>query len=106
MTYIKGNADSHHIWTYMMLLICTKPFNTITMKLFRLDFASLLVRYYLLMAVVLIAGFTGMWWLAFLGLPIVLSCLAGCVFNGRSQKASHTGHATITRHDGSVQTAA
>ena len=55
------------------------------MKMFQLSFATLMWRYYLLMLVVLAAGFSGIWWLAFLGLPIVLSCLAGVSFGKRPE---------------------
>ena len=47
------------------------------MKLFQLSFDKLLVRFYLLMLVVLVAGFTGLWWLAMLALPIFFTALMG-----------------------------
>ncbi|MDX1478826.1 MAG: hypothetical protein R3301_14030 [Saprospiraceae bacterium] len=45
------------------------------MKLFRLNFATIVLRYYLMMLIVIVAGFTGQWWLATLALPVFLSCL-------------------------------
>lgn len=47
------------------------------MTFFRLSVAGLVLRFYLLMAVVLVAGFTGAWALALLALPIFLSCMLG-----------------------------
>ena len=56
------------------------------MKMFRLNFETLLLRYYLMMAAVIIAGFVGNWWLALIALPIFLTCLAGVRFGkGRSE---------------------
>ena len=50
------------------------------MKLFRLNFATLLIRYYLMMVAVILAGFSGNWWLALIALPIFMSCLTGVTF--------------------------
>lgn len=47
------------------------------MKLFGLSLETLMIRFYLLMLVVIVAGFTGLWWLAFLALPIFFSALMG-----------------------------
>lgn len=33
-----------------------------------------------MMAVVILAGFTGMWWFALLALPIFFTCLTGLTF--------------------------
>ena len=41
--------------------------------MFKLSFAGVVMRFYLMMAVVIIAGFSGQWWLAILALPIFLS---------------------------------
>ncbi len=49
--------------------------------MFRLNFADLMLRYYLMMAAVIFAGFSGMWWLALLALPIFLTCLLGLTFD-------------------------
>lgn len=54
------------------------------MNFFELSITGLIVRFYLLMAVVLVAGFTGVWALALLGLPIFLSCMNGVTF-GKKQ---------------------
>lgn len=47
------------------------------MKVFKLNIAGLVIRFYLLMAVVLVGGFTGFWWIALLALPIFLSAMLG-----------------------------
>jgi hypothetical protein len=58
----------------------------ITMKAFGLGLGTMLLRYYLMMLVVVAAGFTGQWWLAVLALPIFLSTVLGVRFS-RSDKA-------------------
>lgn len=45
--------------------------------MFKLSIAGVVIRFYLMMAVVIIGGFTGMWWLAILALPIFLSAMVG-----------------------------
>ena len=41
------------------------------------SFKNMMLRYYLMMAVIIVAGFTGQWWLALLGLPIFLMAIMG-----------------------------
>ena len=50
------------------------------MKLFELSIGTLMLRYYLMMGVVIVGGFSGNWWLAFLALPILMTCLMGMTF--------------------------
>ena len=45
------------------------------MKAFEAKFETVIMRFYLMMAVVIFAGFTGVWWLAVLALPIFLSSM-------------------------------
>jgi hypothetical protein len=47
------------------------------MKLYHVSFSGLIIRFYLMMAVVLIAGYSGMWMISLLALPIFLSCMLG-----------------------------
>ncbi len=47
------------------------------MKAFETNFANVLVRFYLMMAVVIIAGFTGFWALGLLALPLFLGAILG-----------------------------
>ncbi|MEO1518435.1 MAG: hypothetical protein AAFV95_25680 [Bacteroidota bacterium] len=56
-----------------------------TIKLCQLDLAQLLIRYYLMMTVVFIAGFTGTWLLAILALPIFLTAILGMRFEFNAQ---------------------
>lgn len=53
------------------------------MKFFELSIAGLIARFYLLMAVVIAAGFSGYWALALLALPIFLSCMTGATLAKR-----------------------
>lgn len=47
------------------------------MKAFNLRLDTLILRFYLMMLVIIIAGFAGMWALSFLALPIFMTCLMG-----------------------------
>jgi hypothetical protein len=44
---------------------------------FEANFAKILTRFYLMMGVVLVAGFTGYWLLGLLALPIFLTAILG-----------------------------
>lgn len=59
------------------------------MKPFKLNVGTLLLRYYLMMMVILAAGFSGQWWLAILALPIFLSTLMGVSFGKAAE--NHKG---------------
>ncbi|MEO1262638.1 MAG: hypothetical protein AAFZ15_27780 [Bacteroidota bacterium] len=60
------------------------------MKYFEANFATVVLRFYLMVGVVLLAGFTGMWWLAFLALPIVLSCMLCIKFTDKKEVKENT----------------
>jgi len=47
------------------------------MTAFNANFATVVNRFFLMMAVIIVAGFTGIWTLAFLGLPIFLTGIMG-----------------------------
>ncbi len=47
------------------------------MQAFEANFVNVLVRFYLMMAVVIVAGFTGFWPLALLALPVFLTAILG-----------------------------
>ena len=49
----------------------------IRLAAYELSVASVVLRFYLLMTVVLVAGFTGLWYLGLLALPIFLSTMLG-----------------------------
>jgi len=51
-----------------------------------LGIAKIILRFYLMMAVVILAGFTGAWWLAILALPIFMSTILGVHFSKEEEK--------------------
>ncbi|MFN7118522.1 MAG: hypothetical protein ACK4TA_17120 [Saprospiraceae bacterium] len=59
------------------------------MKAFELSLGTVILRFYLMMLIVIAAGFIGQWWLAVLALPVFLSIMAGITFSGkRKQEAT------------------
>ena len=56
------------------------------MKAFKSNISTFIIRLYLMMAVVFLAGFTGFWWLAALALPIFLSALLSVRFFDKKKK--------------------
>ncbi len=61
----------------------------------RLSIVGLILRFYLLMAVVIIGFFTGQMWLAALGLPILLSAMLGIRFHKTGSTDTHQQPASI-----------
>ncbi len=57
------------------------------MKSFELGLGTMLLRYYLMMMIIIAAGFIGEWWLAILSLPVFLSTILGISF-GKNQAAA------------------
>ena len=53
------------------------------MKLFQVDFSTLILRFYLIMAIVIGAFFLGQPWLAALSLPVFFITLMGIKFSFR-----------------------
>jgi len=51
------------------------------MKFLQLPLDTLMYRFYLMMAIVIVAGFTGLWFVAMLALPVFFSALLGISFN-------------------------
>jgi len=47
------------------------------MKQFNINIGTMILRFYLMMLVVIIAGFLDQWWLAILAFPIFLSSMLG-----------------------------
>ena len=61
------------------------------MRFFDINLVTVLVRFYLMMAAVIVGLFTGLNWLAFLALPIFLSIMLGVTFRKESKrKTSNT----------------
>ena len=50
-------------------------------KFFNLNFGTVLLRFYLMMGVVIAAGFSGYWLVGLLALPIFLSIMLGISLN-------------------------
>lgn len=65
------------------------------MKLFELNFAQMLIRYYLMMMVIIVAGFIGQWWLAGLGFFLFLGAIMGAKL-GKSKKAEKEAGKVVT----------
>ncbi len=51
------------------------------MKLLHLSIGTLILRFYLMMAIIIIAGFSGLWVLSVLAILVFYSCLMGIQFN-------------------------
>ena len=73
------------------------------MKLLRLSIGTLVLRFYLMMAIILIAGFSGIWMLAGLAVLVFYSCLMGIQFDShftirKSRKANAIGGTTGKHH--------
>jgi len=58
------------------------------MKFFAINMGTEILRYYLMMAVVIVAGFSEQWLLALLGLPIFLRTILGVQFILKEQVSS------------------
>jgi hypothetical protein len=58
------------------------------LKVFGLNIITLVWRFYLMMGVVVIAGFSGYWLIALLALPIFLSTIMGISFTKNKEEIS------------------
>ena len=67
------------------------------MKMFRLSFETLMIRYYLMMAAVIVAGFVGNWWIALVALPIFLTCLTGMTFGRTKDSVNELRNEPVTK---------
>lgn len=56
------------------------------MKPFALGIGTLVLRFYAMMAVVLIGGFTGQFWIMLFALPIFLSAMMGIKIGGQKKQ--------------------
>ncbi len=63
---------------------------TSAMRFFAIPVYTIVLRYYLMMAVVLIAGFSGLYFLALLALPLFLSAILGISFTSAPAKEAAT----------------
>jgi hypothetical protein len=62
--------------------------NLRNMKLFEINPAKMLVRFYLMVFTILAAGFSGQWWIAGLGFLIFYSAVMGMQFRNNKGKGS------------------
>ena len=61
------------------------------MKPFGVSFATIVIRFYLMMAVVIVSVFSGMYWLTVLALPVFLSAMLGVrLFNSPKKETQAT----------------
>ncbi len=58
------------------------------MKYFAIDLGTVVFRFFFMMAVIIAAGFSGQWWVAGFGLPILLSIMLGIKFEPRKKVLS------------------
>ncbi len=63
------------------------------MTFFEASIGTIVTRFFLLMAIVIIAGFSGQWWLSVFALPILLSAMTGVSF--KRNKNQTTKHSTL-----------
>lgn len=68
------------------------------MKLLDLSITTLMLRFYLLMAIVIVAGFLGYWSLALLALPVFFSALMGIRFTWPLRKKDRKADAHAIVH--------
>lgn len=59
------------------------------MEFFKINIATVILRFFLMMAVIIAGVFSGQWWLTVLGLPIFLSIMLGVSLK-RGQQALAT----------------
>ena len=69
------------------------------MKAYDLSIGAVILRFYFMMLVVFIAGFSGIWLIAFLALPILVSIMAGIKFTSKAktkEKSTNTKRVNIS----------
>ncbi|MEL6837016.1 MAG: hypothetical protein AAFP77_28695 [Bacteroidota bacterium] len=68
------------------------------MEFFSINIATVIIRFFLMMAVIIIGVFSGQWWLTVLGLPIFLSVMLGISFKRKQVQAAAGVSRTITQN--------
>lgn len=63
--------------------------------MFSLSIGGVVVRFFLMMAIIIVGVFTGMYWLTLFGLPIFLSGLLGVRFVSPSQAEAKTSQLSL-----------
>lgn len=67
------------------------------MQAFESTFVNVIMRFFLMMAVVIAAGFLGQWWLAVFALPIFLSAILCVNFTPNKEKKGKSVKMTSER---------
>jgi len=78
--YCKSDIYHCFVWVNMVKLrnsLKSANQNHQIMKSFNIGIGTMILRFYLMMLVVIIAGFIGQWWIAALAFPIFLSSMLG-----------------------------
>ncbi len=65
------------------------------MQYFNISLVTVMVRFYTMMAAVIIGVFSGQGWLAFLALPIFLSIMLGISFKKEKPKSAQIQKRTV-----------
>jgi cell division protein FtsW (lipid II flippase) len=61
------------------------------MTFFEASIGTIVIRFFLLVAIVIIAGFSGQWWISIFALPVLLSAMTGVSFKrNKNQMAKHS----------------
>jgi hypothetical protein len=64
------------------------------MKFFEASIGTIISRFFLLVALVIVAGFSGQWWISIFALPVLLSAMTGVRF-GSKKKNVVAKHSTM-----------
>lgn len=75
------------------------------MKPFSLGLGGLIIRFYAMMAVVLIGGFTGQFWIMFFALPIFLSAMMGVSLDKKQEDAKESKNRTLVQNKSKAKAA-
>lgn len=75
------------------------------MKPFSLGLGGLIIRFYAMMAVVLIGGFTGQFWIMFFALPIFLSAMMGVSLGKKQEDAKESKNRTLVQNKSKAKAA-
>lgn len=70
----------------------------IKVDMFSLSIGGVVVRFFLMMAIIIVGVFTGMPWLTLLGLPIFLSALMGVSVGGPARAEAKTSRMKVSEN--------
>ena len=70
----------------------------IKVDMFSLSIGGVVVRFFLMMAIIIVGVFTGMPWLTVLGLPIFLSALMGVSIGGSANAEAKTSKMKVSEN--------